>query len=356
MHVTPGMKRYFQAAGILAISALIGDLWLSAKFGASISWEMTFVMAAISLASGLLLVIAGYFYSIGAKPLGIGLAIVWVPVFMFNIMSNMGVATSNRMIDVQQARWQNAKADEVIKGSAETEAQVKFFLKRRIELRDRLAQLTQTKVGDWSVATAPSSPESLNGAINAKKLEVANESKRGGCGPKCEARTNELAHLSNLQAMAADIQRNEQQLAATKRGLANARAKMDTVTTVQSGTANQSTLYAKLMHWTSSPTAGQIESANEGTGVFTAIILALVASAFTLASAYPHLVEAARLGPMGGFIPAPRPQAPPMSHASTPNPHTQNGDRVYLVDSAAAAALKQKIRDALAPRYGGLAA
>jgi hypothetical protein len=128
-------------------------------------------------------------------------------------------------------------------------------------------------VGGWGVTTKPSSSAELDGAIAAKKLEVENESKRGGCKAKCEARTNELAHLKALRAAAAAIEQNHAEHERTLGALAQAKneATGKAAEYKYSAAEQQATSIAKLFALVSAgslkPTEVQAEVVEQGANV-----------------------------------------------------------------------------------------
>jgi len=132
-----GLKPYFRAISWLGVLALIGDTALSALFGWTIGLIMVPVLAVISLASGLLLVAALFFDRIGWRPLAIGLAVAWVPIFLFNAWSNMGVATSNRMGEVQLAHAQQKTYAERGNAVKEAKRELALFEKQLATLIER---------------------------------------------------------------------------------------------------------------------------------------------------------------------------------------------------------------------------
>lgn len=291
--IHPSMKPYFKLAGVLGFCLLAIDVVLAFKFGVSIDTTTGIIYALIAVGSGVLLVIAAYFWMTGVKPLGALLAIVWVPVFMFNVWSQIGTHTSGRMGDVQQAALQGDVFSQVTKNKDEFEAKRKFFLDRRVTLKANMTDLTQLKVGAWSVNVVPATAADLDPLIEAKKLEVGNESKRGGCQQKCEGFTNQLSHLQRLRALAVEVADNEKQLSATEAGLANTREKLAHTDAGHSSATNQSSLYAKIMAMSlsSKPNSEQITIANEATGIFSAILLCLLSAALVFAEAWPRLME-----------------------------------------------------------------
>lgn len=319
--VPAGLRWQFALGSLVAMGAIAFDSYLSASFGWTISFSAAFIMGLISVASGVLMVIAGFFWCRGWKPLAYGVAVVWCFAFLFNCWSNMGVASGDRMTNIQKAQWQETKADEAIKGKDELAGQIKFFQKRRAELEADMRKLVETTVNGWKVAAAPESTAALDKLIAEKAAEQEREQGRGGCGPKCEARAAEKRHLILLRGIAAKIESNNQQLAAAESGLKKARAGLASVSKVKGSTANQSTVHASLMNFTLSPqnvTQEQIEESNMATGVALAFVLALVSAGMTFASAWPHLVETYSHEPNRE-----RPNAAGITHSAHTVPHAE---------------------------------
>lgn len=282
MHIPPGLRPYFKAITVLGILALIGDTALSTMFGFTISPIMGPILAVISLASGLLLVVALFFYRVGWKPLGHGLVAAWTLAFAFNCWSNMGVSTSNRMGEVQTAGVQKAVHAERAKASEEAESRLKLFTQQLADLSSQHA---------WAATV---SADGLRTQSKNLEASIASEAKRGGCGRICRGLQDQLVEVSNKIAVAEQRDDLTKRIEATKAVLAKARTELAGTDAGISATANQSTLYAKLISWNlaSDPDAAMVTVANEGTGIATAIILAVIAAALTLVGAWPHLMEA----------------------------------------------------------------
>jgi hypothetical protein len=314
MHVNPSMKIYFQMAGALGFLLMAVDIWLAFHFGVSIDVITGFIYAMIAFGSGILLVIAAYYWITNVKPLAILMAVVWLPVFGFNVWSQIGTHTAGRMGDVQQASVQKAVHGEAEKSKTDLEAKQAFFIKRRETLGQNMVDLTQVKVGDWSVKTAPAAASDLDGLIAAKQLEVDNESKKVKCGPRCELRTNELAHLKRLKSLAKEIEDNEAQLKATETGLSNARTALAGTNAGNSLATNQSDLYARVMNMSLTKKAGkdQVMIANELTGIWSAFLLCIMSAALVFAEAWPRLMTVYREQNEASQYPtqAPKPYAP----------------------------------------------
>lgn len=287
MTIPAGLSPYFKGLGMLSLVLIAGDTWLSTKFGASIAWEMAVVYAAISIASGMLLVIAWYFRKLGVRALGNGLACAWAVAFVFNVWSNMGVSTSNRMGEVQRAGVMKTIFEGHGKKITENENSLKLF-------NEQLASLLEQN--QWAGTVTA---DGLKKQVEDLKRSEAAESRLGGCGQKCRAIQNEIARLQGQIAVAEQRSDLTNRIEATKRTLASLRNDLSTTDAGISATANQSTLYAKLISWdlAANPDEAMVVVANEATGIGSAFVLALLATAVTFAGAWPHL---AAVGPITG--------------------------------------------------------
>jgi len=284
MHVTEGIKPYFKLAAALGVGAMILDTWLSGRFGWSISLDMAAIFGLISIASGLLLVIAAYFWRTGHQAVGKILAAAWLPIFAFNVMSNMGVATSNRMSDVQKASVQQAKHDGAQDSVKEAATNLKLWQ----------TQLAKLKADNAWVASVTA--DSLRSQLAEKQAAADREARRGGCGRICESIKAEVV---SLQARIGAVEQRDdlsKRIEATQRLVDNNRAKLASTDAGISAAMNQSTFFGKMMSASlyASPSMEDIQAANEGMGVFTALVLAIASLVLTYVGAYPALLDAVR--------------------------------------------------------------
>lgn len=297
MTITDGLKPYFKTAAVLGVLAMLFDTWLSGKFGWTIDAVMAGIFALVSLASGVLLVIAAAFWRSGDKNLARGIAAAWVPIFAFNVLSNMGVATANRMTDVQEAAFQQAKVAGIQKVSSTNEADVKRW-------QEHLKNL------NW----APNITAEMARAQLQEKTEAAErESRRGGCGPRCEAIKREIVELQRQIGAIEERANLNKQIAATKAVIEKKQAELATADAGISQAANQAGFFAKLIRANlyAKPDGEDVAVANEGMGMFTALVLALVSALLTYIGAYPHLTQINPAQPTTGFTRGRAPEATP---------------------------------------------
>jgi len=232
----------------LGAFALIVDAAISYKYGVTLTWlyGVGFALVAVFFA---LLPDAVYSEVENRRfASGIVLAGLCIPLGLVALYSHLGYGSSIRVGDVQQASVQNAKYDDGRSTVVELKDKIKLLEANTKRLDADMDKLIGAKVGPdgWSMTVAPASPETLDGPIAAKQLEVANESKRNGCKAKCEARTNELAHLQSLRATAVKIAENQKQYNATLEALANSRNASAAVEYKSSAVVNQTNVAAQL--------------------------------------------------------------------------------------------------------------
>lgn len=294
MHIPEGLRPYFRAIALLGLGAMIVDTLMSAMFGATIGTIAMIGLAIVSLASGLFLVAAELFRRIGWSTIASVSFAVWGIAFAFNVWSNMGVATANRMGEVQQATVQQTTYKDTQSSVDEAKARLEMF---GDQLKTLLAQ------NAWAGTVTA---DGLRAQVSDLEKARASEAKLGGCGPKCRAIENQIVDVRGKIAVAEQRHDLTERIEATKRVLAEARGKLETTNAGISATANQSTLYAKLISWNlaDDPDASAITVANESTGVAMAIVIAIVSAFLTLVGALPHLTLA-----------GPQPQSQPVSYA-----------------------------------------
>jgi len=280
MQIPDGLKSYFRWFSVLGVLLMAGDMWLSAKFGWSIATEMAIIYAAVSLASGILLVFVVFFNRIGWAWMSRGLGFAWALAFAFNCWSNMGVSTANRMGEVQSAKVQQTTYAGRQSKIEESERSLNLF-------EGQLASLLEQNA--WAATVTA---DGLRKQVEGLKAAEASESRLGGCGRKCRAIQDQIASIQGQIAVAEQSSDLTQRIDATKKVLAKLRADLAGTDAGISSTANQSTLYAKLISFNlaADPDAAMVTAANEGTGVATAIIVAVLASVVTLVAAWPVLM------------------------------------------------------------------
>lgn len=230
----------------LAIVALSVDAAISYQYGVTQTTWHGIGFALVAVFFSLVPDQAYSEFEAGRKGSGTSLACAAAILGMVALYSHLGYGAGVRVGDIQQTAAQNAKYTGKQETTKDLDAKSKTLVARRDALDREMAALVSMKVGTWSVAVLPTSAAELDGQIEAKQLEAANEAKRNGCKSKCEARTNELAHLRALRAKAEQIEKNEADYADTVQALTNARDAAGNVEFKSSSVANQTSVAAQL--------------------------------------------------------------------------------------------------------------
>jgi hypothetical protein len=288
MLVNKELQPYFKAAALLGVLLLIGDTLLSAKFGWTISTEAMFIVGAISLASGILPVIAWFFLRADHKGVAYSLLVAWaVFAFPFNVYSNMGVSTANRMGEVQKAGLQQTTYNERQKSVAESEAKLELFTKQLNSLLEQNA---------WAASVSADGLRSEAATLQAV-VDAESRKSNGGCKRKCLTAMEKKREVERQIGVAEQRTDLTKQIEATKTVLAKAREDLANTDGGVSITANQASLYAKVVNWDlgGDPDQRSIDVANEVTGIILAVVLAVLAAATTLAGAYPALMKVGKI-------------------------------------------------------------
>ena len=285
------VARAIQLIAGLGIVVAIVDMLYSGRFGMTIDLTTMVGLSAISLGSGFLMILVVALWRMDMKRVAGGLMGVFAVCFCFNVVSNMGVATSTRMGEVQRAHQVAGQFQDKTKARDDAEARLKLFDTQLAQLNADFRKLTTVKVGNWTATAIPASVPDLDHLIAEKEAERAREAGRVTCGPKCEARAREKRHLIALRGVAVKIAAKQRQIDATKSVLSEARTVVASADAGTSATSNQSTLYAKWFRWTAAPDINVIQSANEGMGIAMAFVIAIASSGLNLAGAWPSLMS-----------------------------------------------------------------
>lgn len=170
----------------------------------------------------------------------------------FDYVSTFGSLATIRGVDQHQAKVEKVVYDDKRDNVAEAKKKLAFFQEHMAALKTKQA---------WA-GTRP--PESFDGQIAAATLARDNEAKRGGCGPKCERLTRELAQLQAHRAMAVQWAQYEKQIEATQRILTEARQTAAAASPRPAASEFQNTAIASAVSFSLAPSATQVAWANLG--------------------------------------------------------------------------------------------
>jgi|GEM_PF-1867468 len=191
----------------LGLASLFAAVAMSAGFGYSVSAKHALFLACLSIVTAFLPEAAYSQYERGRKGVAGILAIVAIPLFCIEFFSHAGYTAGLRGVNVTEARVQNAKYDNA-QDSVASKAETRTML---LDMRRTL-----TTEAPW-VATVKAS--GLRGELEAATEAVAQESRRGGCGPRCLALKEKAAKIEARIATAEKAEDIDKRLAALDRAL-----------------------------------------------------------------------------------------------------------------------------------------
>lgn len=259
---------------VLALAAICVDAAISYEYGVSMTTLHGLGFALVAIAFAILPDVASMEYSKGKRAAAFWVGLACVPLGVVGYQSHIGYGAGVRSGDIQQARVTNAKYDGGQMLVAKTEGRIGELKAEFASLNSEMDKLVATKVNGWSVETRPASPAALDGMIAAKTLERDNEAKRKYCGGKCEARTNELAHMQNLRALAVKIERNQTAYDAAQAELVALTKEAGTMAYESSTVVNQNGAFAKLWKVANGAAPADAIKADEVTAEFINIMTA----------------------------------------------------------------------------------
>lgn len=276
----------------IAIGCGLVLAWISFKlsyaFGMTISEEIGLACAAISILSSFAVAIwfaaRESLFDLNAMHLLKGFTAVVVGLMCWDFFTNSMTASFQRYSDIELAKSEMQAKDNKGKTVEDLAAQKARLEARKDKLQADFDAMTKKQVGSWSIEVAPLASAAYNDMIAAKKLEQEREGKTG-FGPRYQARTNELAHLTALQSLAKAIEDNQADYDRVLTAIANTRNEQGAIEVSQSGANFQS---VKAASWLSlatgdtsrKPSALQIAWTEDGMGSLNGIIVAIGAQAF----------------------------------------------------------------------------
>jgi hypothetical protein len=128
-----------------------------------------------------------------------------------DVTTNFGAVSWQRTTEIQTAAVQNIKFDDRRDAVQEGRASLEMWTKRLTALEAEHA---------WAATVTA---EALRAQLASANLAIEQEAKRGGCGPKCLARTKERDDIATRIALAEEKADLTKKIEATKRVLAERR-------------------------------------------------------------------------------------------------------------------------------------
>lgn len=176
------------------------------------------------------------------------------------LFSHLGYTVGHRIRDAEEATVQNARYSSAQEAVSEDKTNLAMWQERLKKLEGEYAWLPTV------------TSEALQARLASANLAIEQESKRGGCGPKCLERTkerDEIASRMNLARERADL---TGKIEATKRVLAGARDKADTTEFKTSKIISQTKFVSQLATFELEPGKAALTWAQIGIGFLVALV------------------------------------------------------------------------------------
>jgi hypothetical protein len=263
---------------LLALVAMAVDAGISYEFGRELSLMHAAGFALVALAFCILPDVAAMEWHKGRKSAAGWIGAACIPLGFVAFFTHVGYSASIRVGDMQQTGVQNTVHADTRKAVSEAEGKIKFFTERIASLK---------AANPW-VTTV--SADGLKGRIPAMEESIAQESRRGGCGPKCLALKEELAGVMEQIGAAEQLAEHEKMLAAAHDGLSSARGVAAKTAFVSSAATNHNDTLFKAINlafsgdFVEAVSTTQREATNTGIMGMSSIAFLLLAPLFYFAA------------------------------------------------------------------------
>lgn len=189
----------------LGLGSLLAATAMSFDFGWGVSVKHALFLACLSVVTAFAPEAAYTQWERGRKGVALTLAALCVPLFAIEFFSHAGYTAGLRGVNVTEARVQNARYDGAQDILADERTNLAMW-------REQLAKLKSEQA--W-VATV--SADGLRANLTAADEAIKQETKRGGCGPKCLALMKSKATLEERIALAEQRDDLTKRIEATQR-------------------------------------------------------------------------------------------------------------------------------------------
>lgn len=242
--MTRGLPPWGLFWAYLGLATLACAAGMSFAFGYEISVKHALFLVCLSIIAAFLPDVANEQRQQGRPITAAVLALISVPVLAIEFYTHAGYTAGLRGANIETATVQNARYDARQDEVREGKASLAMWEKR-------LADLTAEHA--WAASVTA---EALRAQLASANLAIEQESKRGGCGPRCLERTKERDALATRIALAEEKVDLTKKIEATKRILAGSREKAVTTEHKSSAVAHQNDFLARTVALV---TAGSLE-------------------------------------------------------------------------------------------------
>jgi hypothetical protein len=244
----------------LGLAALLLAAGMSFSFGWAMSWKHAALLALLTFAGSIVWPYVGHLKVSGFKTKAYAFSIAGTLFLAVELFSHVGFTNGQRMAEVDTTGWQNAKAETIVNSAKRENSNLEFWRAELAKLEAQNAWATSVKA------------DALRAQLAPMDLAIEQETKRGGCGPKCLKLTREKADIEAKIATAEQREDLTERIAAGERLIDTKEAEAKSTEFKASPVAYQTSFVSQI--WTMSLEPGQAEKA--GTQIGISFMLALV--------------------------------------------------------------------------------
>jgi hypothetical protein len=244
------LQRY--ARGLGAVFTVLAAA-MSASAGYAFGGDSTYaavilaaLLAGLTIAVALMLNFVDLAWASGERKLAGGIFAAFVVCLIGEYASHVAFGTGHRAANIEAATLQTTRYDDGRASVADNEAALKMFTTRLKQLEDQHA---------WAPTIT----------ADALRAQAEAEERRGGCGQRC-------LMLKARVAIAEEAHSLRSQIDATRRVLADLRAKSAQTLKGESVAHNQSQIYATIATGSLVPAASAVQWANIAIGAYLSML------------------------------------------------------------------------------------
>lgn len=218
----------------LGIAALIVDAAISYQYGVTLTRLHGFGFALVAIFFALLPDAAYSEFEHRRIGSGVAMAALCVPLGMVAFYSHLGYGAGVRLGDMQQTGVHNAKFDDTRASLASDRTNIELWRKQLAELLEQNAWAASVKA------------DALRSQVATWDKAIENETKRGGCKSKCEAKMRERDALNERIGKIEQVEDLNKRIEATQRIIDGKTKEASAATYESSSVVNQTNVAAQL--------------------------------------------------------------------------------------------------------------
>lgn len=268
MHSIEKIESWFRVAA-LPVAAISAVFTVCFAYSTMSDWRLGFALgfalAICTFASAYIWTVRSFAVRGGASAsVTTAMLVAGILFTSMDALTNAGSLLWQRAGAANEAQVTNIRYEDGRRAVEDAEARIKMMTARIDELK---------AANPW-VTTV--SADGLKGRIPALEEAVAQEARRGGCGPRCLKLKEELAGLMDQIGKAEQLGKHESMLAAAHRSLEKAREIASGRETIVSATGSQSHSLARLGTLVAfNPTLDPSEETQEWTSYVVGLLIAV---------------------------------------------------------------------------------